>query len=241
MSQTQDLELNASCNLGAAKSLFAASGQTQVKNVLTDKSADRLERTLLKETPWNLVLNDETKHFDLHKTQTDALTLPKKKILASNIARGGRGGFQYVFDNYPLADLAEAGADMPPVLSAATALVNSEPFLDMARAVTGFDEIEFADIQATRYRPGHFLTAHTDNVEGKNRLCAYVLNMTRVWRPDWGGLLLFEDDEQNISSGLTPSFNTLNMFSVPRPHAVSMVTPHAGAHRLSLTGWLRKH
>ena len=39
--------------------------------------------------------------------------------------------------------------------------------------------------------PGDFLTVHDDETGGRKRLVAYVLNLTPIWRPDWGGALNF--------------------------------------------------
>ena len=61
----------------------------------------------------------------------------------------------------------------------------------------------------------------------------------KAWRAEWGGLLLFKDDAGEVVEAFTPGFNVLNVFRVPQAHAVSMVTPFAGAPRLSITGWWR--
>ena len=92
---------------------------------------------------------------------------------------------------------------------------------------------------ATAYGPGHFLTAHDDEVAGKKRHAAYVYNLTPTWRIDWGGLLLFHGADGHVARGFTPSFNALNLFAVPQPHSVSMVAPFAANRRYSVTGWLR--
>jgi Rps23 Pro-64 3,4-dihydroxylase Tpa1-like proline 4-hydroxylase len=109
----------------------------------------------------------------------------------------------------------------------------------MVRTITGDARPRFCDAQATRYAPGHFLTAHDDKDEAKGRLYAYVLNMTAGWTADWGGLLLFLDEDGHVSEGYTPAFNALNLFRVPQPHCVSLVTPFAPRSRLSITGWIR--
>ena len=57
-----------------------------------------------------------------------------------------------------------------------------------------------ADAQLTRYRQGHFLTAHDDHVEGKQRYYAYVLGLTDGWRIDWGGLLAFHGEDDNVAA-----------------------------------------
>src|SRR5690606_1917921 len=97
----------------------------------------------------------------------------------------------------------------------------------VVRALTGLHDIAFADSQATRFSPGHFLTSHDDDVEGKQRRAAYVLSMTPQWRTDWGGILQFIDAEGHVSAGIMPKFNALNVFKVPQTHSVSFVTPSA--------------
>lgn len=117
--------------------------------------------------------------------------------------------------------------------------LNGPDFLALVRGVTGDDGIAFADAQATRYRPGHVLTGHDDAAEGKNRLYAYVLNLTREWRADWGGVLAFEGTDGHVEEGFAPAFNALNLFAVPMRHAVTQVASFAPRDRLSITGWLR--
>ena len=56
---------------------------------------------------------------------------------------------------------------------------------------------------------------------------------------DIGGLLLFDGEDGHIERGFTPSFNALNLFTVPQPHSVSRVAPFAANRRYSITGWLR--
>ncbi|MFX9023862.1 2OG-Fe(II) oxygenase family protein, partial [Acinetobacter baumannii] len=73
--------------------------------------------------------------------------------------------------------------------------INSEIGLSFLRTLTGDDRIAYVDAQATRYLPGHFLTEHDDEADGKHRLFAFVLNLTPRWRVDWGGLLLFIDKD----------------------------------------------
>ena len=107
------------------------------------------------------------------------------------------------------------------------------------RAVTGDDTIAFADAQATRFDPGHFLTCHDDKVGGKSRRVAYVLSLSPVWRPDWGGALQFFGVDGNIEQAYVPTYNAINLFRVPSDHSVSIVAPFAGASRYSITGWLR--
>jgi Rps23 Pro-64 3,4-dihydroxylase Tpa1-like proline 4-hydroxylase len=66
--------------------------------------------------------------------------------------------------------------------------LSEEPVLRFLRIILGDGDISFADAQATAYAPGHFLTAHVDDVAGKDWRAAYVMNLSKDWSVDWGGL-----------------------------------------------------
>lgn len=233
------LQLNPSLDRAALRAAFDARGYVHVADLLVLEDANRLFRCLADEVEWNLNFHDGTKNFDLHPIQDAALQGDKRAQLMAHIQQQGRFGFAYMFHNYPLYDAYGAGKPMPAMLKAAHDFLNSEPLMSLARDVTGKADIAFADSQVTRFGPGHFLTKHDDNVAGKNRRLAYVLNLTPDWRPDWGGLLLFFDRHGHVTGGLKPSYNALNLLSVPIDHAVSFVAPLAGAYRYAITGWLR--
>jgi SM-20-related protein len=117
--------------------------------------------------------------------------------------------------------------------------MQSEPMIDLLRAITGFGGLAFTDGQATAYGTGDFLTGHDDDVAGKNRVAAYVYGLTPHWRVEYGGVLLFHGEADRTVEGLAPRFNTLDLFAVPQRHSVSMVTPSAPHRRYAVTGWLR--
>lgn len=148
-------------------------------------------------------------------------------------------GFQFVFDRLKLGQARSMGLPIPQTLYDLHALFNSDAFLVLARRLTGDDSIAYADAQATRYLPGHFLNRHSDEHRDAGRLYAYVLNVSPEWRAEWGGLLMFLDDDGAVTETFTPTPGTLNLFKVPQAHAVSMVAPFAAAPRYSITGWWR--
>ena len=144
----------------------------------------------------------------------------QRQALGQAVQTAATDEFQYLFDNHPIYDLAEAGA-AAPVWADLVAFLNGEAFLGLMREATGEPRIASADAQLTRFRKGHFLTEHDDTAEGKNRLYAYVLGLTPGWRIDWGGLLAFHDADGHVSEAYTPTFNALNIFRVPQQHAAS--------------------
>ena len=181
-----------------------------------------------------------------HDARLDALqTAPEsvRREVETVVAETARTGFQFDFETWRLSDELEAGRRQDGRLAPLEALydfLNGRMFLDFIRGLTGSTEAAYVDAQATRYGAGHFLNTHDDDAEGKERLFAYVLNLTPNWRTDWGGLLLFHDADGHVAEGYVPRFNALNIFSVPQPHSVSQVASFVTAHRYAVTGWVRR-
>jgi Rps23 Pro-64 3,4-dihydroxylase Tpa1-like proline 4-hydroxylase len=208
-------------------------------NLLESGCAKALLKCLVADVPWSLHFNDETGARDIPVAQAESMPANERSELLSSIYRRASGSFQYLYDSFSLTDEYVAGRHRELYAMRFLEFLNSPPFLAWARKVTGVDAISFADAQATRYRVGHFLTAHDDAIEGKNRVAAYILNLTPGWRADWGGLLNFIDADGHVAEGYLPRFNALNILRVPQLHSVSIVAPFAAGARFSITGWLR--
>lgn len=241
MSATEPpIEFSDSLDLDAIRRTFARTGRAQVRPFLSAASADRLYACLSGELPWQLHLNDGERAISRDAAAFEALPSADRARLFDSIHASAAQRFQYVFYNFPLSDLYERDEYRSLYAMRVLEFLNSEPFLQFVRRVTGIDSIALADAQATLYKPGHFLTVHDDHAEDKHRVAAYVLNLTRPWSIDWGGVLQFVDADGHIAEGFVPTFNALNLFRVPQPHLVSLVAPFARAGRYSITGWLRQ-
>lgn len=222
---------------------FARHGRLHLPGVFAPAAAKAVGASLANAVPWHKSLNANGKSYDIGLETLQAMPPERRAELDSAIVQGGRTGFQYLFDAWRLSDVVEAGQRQGGALAPLEAVydfLNSETFLGFVRTLTGDPRPAYVDAQATRYQAGDFLTAHDDDVEGKNRLYAYVLNFTPAWRPDWGGLLVFHDIDGHIAEGYCPTFNALNIFRVPQLHAVTQVASFAGGDRLSITGWIRE-
>lgn len=232
--------LNPKLDIAAHARRYQARGRAHISDFLEPAGAERLCAALEQEQRWNLVTLLAGQHRDLDSAGMSRQSTEEKLKFYAHVHQPAREGrFQYLYDNVPVYDAWHAGLTERPALNAFFEFLNSEPFLAFGRAVTGAADIGFADAQATRYGPGHFLTMHDDSVEGKDRRAAYVVNMTRVWSPDWGGLTIFPTPDFHVEEAFTPRFNALNIFRVPQPHAVTAVAPFAARHRYAVTGWLR--
>lgn len=221
---------------------FARTGRLHIPNFLEPQLANDLLKVMAGPMGWSRTFTINGKSYDI---ALDAQAETPAHVLASvaeAVAEGGRTGFQYDFELWRISDEVEAGrrpTDPRALLADLYDLFNGEAFLSLMRRLTGMEEAAYCDAQATRYRAGHFLTSHDDQVEGKNRLCAMVLSLTPDWRTEWGGLLLFHDADGHVLEGYTPKFNALNLFGIPQVHSVSQVADFVTADRLSVTGWVR--
>jgi SM-20-related protein len=221
------------------KDVLAREGRVSIPEMLDEATCDALDAAFTRADQWVLSFNQGERSFDLDQMRAQAMHPEIEAGLAKRIHEYGPSGFQYAFDTCRVSDLTEIGAPCDAAFASLHKTMNGEPFLNWCRELTGDTAINYLDLQATRYRPGHFLTEHTDEQANKKRRFAYVLNMTPFWRVDWGGLLQFIGPDGHVTAGLTPSYNRMNIFKVPQSHSVSMVTPAAQGFRLSLTGWMR--
>ncbi|MFN7112615.1 MAG: 2OG-Fe(II) oxygenase, partial [Brevundimonas sp.] len=193
--------------LAAIRERLARTGRTQIDGVLAPADAQTLYEAAAA-ADYNVVTRRGTGHVDLPAAWLASLQPDKKTALGQAVQVSALDEFQYLYDNHTIYDLVKAGQEAPVWRDLLTFL-NGPAFLNLMRDVTGEAQIALADAQLTRYRAGHFLTEHDDHAEGKNRFFAYVLNLTPVWRIEWGGLLAFHGADGNVSEAFTPRFNTL--------------------------------
>ncbi|WP_230281365.1 2OG-Fe(II) oxygenase family protein [Croceicoccus sp. Ery15] len=220
--------------------VYAATGHARAEGVLEEGHAAMLVHFMMTGAEWWRAFNQGERTWDLGPDSIAELeNTPKGAQLNAAIYEGAREQFQRYCDVSRVSEDPAERAVRGNVLDRLLDLFNSDAGLDLFRRLTGDDRITLVDGQATRYQPGHFLTRHHDEIEGRSRIAAYVLNLSPRWRPEWGGLLQFHDDDGDITTGYVPRFNTLHLLRVPQCHSVSFVTPFAGGPRLSVTGWLR--
>ncbi len=233
------LRLSPSLDAAGLNPAFAARRRLHIPGFLETGSAEAVVAAMEAFDDWKVSVSAGGEFFELPLKGRVAAEPGKQGWIDGARVDGAEPRMQYIFDTRRL-DMEPEEAPRDAVTEVLDFL-NGPDFLAFVRGVTGDERIDFADAQATRYRPGHVLTGHDDAAEGKNRLYAYVLNLTRDWRADWGGVLAFEGADGHIEEGFVPAFNALNLFAVPMRHAVTQVAGFAPRDRLSITGWLRSH
>lgn len=232
--------INESLDLPAICARLQRDGRVQVAEYLQPDAADRLHTCLSHEVRWTLALRDgEVSRVVDHEAYA-ALSDEALAQLLRGVALGARGGnYRFAYDSYMMVTAYREGRDPGLPLHRILELFNSPQYLAFVRAMTGDVGIRRVNAQATRYRPGQFLRHHTDIDSHEGRRFAYVLNLSREWNADWGGLLQFVDDSGRVVDTFLPRWNSLSLFRVPTGHAVSLVAPWADADRLAITGWLQ--
>ncbi len=218
-------------------------GRVQVEDYLQPQAAEALHRCLADEVPWTLAIRDAAgprtvAHADYAAMAPDALAVLLREIAAGARAGAEHDKFRFAYDSYMMVTAYKEGRDPQLLLHRVLEFFNAPDYVAFARALTGDARVRRINAQATRYRPGHFLRYHDDHDDSEGRLYAYVLNLSRRWEADWGGLLQFLDGDGRVTATFLPRWNTLSLFKVPAGHAVSLVASWAEADRLAITGWL---
>ena len=240
MTMKKPLTLAPTLSTSPWRQVFADEGRVHIPNFLSETSADQLFQCLDQQGTWNLVCQQDGQHVDLNDTIESVWSAEQLALFTKKLHEQATDRFQYLYRTIPLYDVFHQNLLPGHFLNEVFFFLNSPAFLDYLRATLDMPEIGFADAQATCFSGGHFLNKHDDNVPGKRRLAAYVLNLTPSWNTNWGGALQFYDASGACTESFFPSYNALNVFRVPQPHAVTYVPPFATGKRLSITGWLRE-
>jgi len=236
-------ELNPALDLPAYAARFAATGRVQLRDVLTPESASELQMVLARGTDWGIAVGAGTEKptsIRAARSRTPEGQQALRHAMQNAEQHSARGEYGFRFAHYPILEAIREGWDPGGAHEILLEHLNTPDFLDLVRKVTGVEDLVKADGQATLFAPGHYLGRHTDSHVAEGWEVAYVLNLARDdWHPDWGGYLLFLDDEGDVIEGFRPRFNALNLFRVPQSHLVSYVPPFAPIGRMAVTGWLR--
>lgn len=238
-------EINQDINRPELARRFLQNGRVQIRNALTHQTAMELLSILKQQTRWSMAIFSgenavaEAKSFKSDDIKSAGGVERVNRAAASAEALSAEGHYAFRYAHYPIVDALNERWDPDGPHEILLEHLNAPEFLNLARDVTGIKELVRADAQATLFAANHYLGLHTDSHVAQGWRVAYVLNLAPDnWHPDWGGYLLFLDDEGDVVEGFRPRFNALNLFLVPQNHQVSYVPPFAPNSRFAITGWL---
>lgn len=226
--------------IGDLKAHYEEFGWVSIKDVLEEQFAQREYQKYCQEQDWEIVTIYQGRPFmvSIHELRAQAPEF-RNQFIHDAVNYAAQSPFQYFYENVRLQGPgAVARARYSDILDT----FNSQEFLEIMGEITEPDADRVIETQMTKYSAGYFLKQHDDGEPGDSnqRLCAFVLNMTKNWRPDWGGSLHIQNDDGSNAAAVAPGFNQLNLFKVPRKHFVSQVANYCPESRLAMSGWLAK-
>ena len=117
-------------------------------------------------------------------------------------------------------------------------LFKTPKIIDQINKITNMGITQAHDIFISKYSYGNFLSVHCDKNNGR---LAFILNLSKDWKPEYGGLLhILDNNRENVIKTIVPHFNTLTLFYIPPdigiPHFVSHVNIK-NKSRYAITGW----
>ena len=107
---------------------------------------------------------------------------------------------------------------------------------DFIQESLGYKKAVLGENFISCYEEGDFLSMHADKQKGG---CAFILNLTKGWRPEYGGLLHVKG-EDGYYTAVVPEFNSLVVMELGEgglDHFVSEVTKYAPHARIAISGW----
>lgn len=229
--------LNSNLDLHALCEEFSTNHRILIKDAFTEDSAKQLLNSLETEIPWQMAYMNGDVTYLISQQELQALTQQQAIQNQQRIIQQAKNGFQFYYGHYSVIggeNLAEC-SDEAFVLQVRD-YMQTDAFFQFVKTLTGNDEINKLELLAARYNPGNFLLTHDDFRKPERRF-AYVLNLSKDWKVEWGGLLHFLDEKGQLLDTYVPTYNSLTIFKVPASHTVSYVAPYAGRTRYSITGW----
>lgn len=221
--------------VGRLRECLAHTGKARLAPALPASFAEAMRVELTKADGWARSMRQGKIERQLDAAELARLTPAQVAGLEAFARQGDETVFRFLHDAIRINEDAQVRAGRGMLIDRFADELNSARTLDLVGELVG-EPVKRWGGDATRYLPGHFLTTHNDGRKHGKRVLAIVLNLSD-WHIDWGGLTLFHDAEGGVEETWVPRFNTLNMFTIPRDHSVTWVTPLARWPRLAIAGW----
>jgi Rps23 Pro-64 3,4-dihydroxylase Tpa1-like proline 4-hydroxylase len=210
---------------------FNNNKRIKISNFLNNDFAELLFKYAIFEKNWILSTGiDKNKYEKINSKQNEKINALQIKNVNNAFSKNQ---FTYIFyrsmNNYNVSYIEFK----------LRKYLNSENFIDILNQITGLGLTKLTTLFMSKYSHGNFLSTHSD--KGNGRL-AFVINLTKFWKPQYGGNLHFlNNDRTEIIDTYVPQFNNLIIFHVPEengiPHYVSHVSPNIKLSRYAVSGW----
>tara|TARA_R100000935_G_scaffold31855_1_gene52371 strand:+ start:38 stop:748 length:711 start_codon:yes stop_codon:yes gene_type:complete len=233
--------INKELNLRELKYQFLKTGIVTIENWLDKEYSEKLQNHLdTMPKDWWCVSSRPALDKELHTSRwmedcSDCIDYISKSDALAREAFS-KNIFSYSFrrtdnDHVPECDCLECKFRQDVI---------SKEVVEFLHYITEFKVTKINELFASWYTDRDFLSPHADGING---ILGFVYNLSKNWKPEYGGNLHFMDkNNDNIIQKINvPTFNTLTMFdlatSMGHMHYVSEVVPNVPAKRLAMAGW----
>lgn len=218
-------------NIDYFKTLFENKQKLKIDKFLNERFAESLYKNAILEKNWSLSTGINNQKYD----KKDIPQNQKINMLQIENVNNAfkKDEFSYIFYR------SMNGTNMSYFEFALREILSSESFIDLLNQITNLNLTKLTTLFMSKYKSGNFLSPHSD--QGNGRL-AFVINLSKFWKPQYGGSLHFMNKERTeITETFVPQFNNFIIFNVPEiegiPHFVGHVSPNIKFSRYAITGW----
>lgn len=226
-----DHVINKIDNIENLRVIFENNQKLKINNFLNEEFAETAFKYAFLEKNWILSTGINTNKYE----KKDSLEFQKiNNLQIKNVNTAfGKDHFSYIF--YRNMN----GINMTYTEFTLRQILGSSEFIKKLNEITGLTLTKLNTLFMSKYKSGNFLSPHSDN--GNGRL-AFVINLTKFWKPQYGGSLHFMNKERTeIIETFVPEFNNFIIFHVPDgvgiPHFVGHVAPNVKFSRYAVSGW----
>lgn len=219
-------------NINKLKENFNLKKKLIIRDFLDTYFVENLFKHALLEKNWTLATGiDKNKYEKADTLQNNKINQLQIKNVNSSF---GKDQFSYIFYR-----AMNASNKMSFIEFTLRNIFNSKEFIDKLNEITQLQLTKLNTLFLSKYKSGSFLSPHSDKGNGK---LAFVLHISKFWKPQYGGILHFmNNDRTEIIDSYVPLFNSFMIFEVPPnigiPHFVSHVSPNVKLNRYAVTGW----
>lgn len=216
--------------------LLAENKRVQIPDYLEPELAETLYQCLSTDVSWDLAYrNNKPQTISNHELRN--LSHHELSELRKQLKTKPSEHYSFIYHTYMMVTAYLEKRNPSLFLNRFLEMLNSPDYLNFLRQLTSFFNIIKVNAQATKYITGDYLKPHNDFDSVEGREFAYVINLSKNWKKEYGGVLRFLDDDNQVEGEFVPNFNTLSIFKVPKMHEVTEVL-QTDLPRLAITGWL---
>ena len=218
-------------NIDDLRAVFETKQKLKIDKFLNEQFAENLYKHAFLEKNWSLSTGINNQKYDKKDTLQNQRINTLQIENVNNAFK--KDQFSYVFYR------SMNGINMSYFEFALREILSSESFIDILNEITNLKLSKLTTLFMSKYKSGNFLSPHSD--KGNGRL-AFVINLSKFWKPQYGGSLHFMNKERTeITETYVPQFNNFLIFNVPEiegiSHFVGHVSPNIKFSRYAITGW----